>query len=59
MSGVEPNGRSWHVSTGTTYLWLSPGFEFVEGLGRLGKGVGHGFVPVHIGTAGAEFLREQ
>ena len=31
--------------------------EFVEGLGGLGKGVGDGLVPVHVGTAGAEFSR--
>ena len=55
--GVEPNGRSWHVSTGATCSWLSPGFELVEGLGGLGKGVGDGLVPVHVGTAGAEFSR--
>ena len=31
--------------------------ELVEGLGGLGKGVGDGLVPVHVGTAGAEFSR--
>src|SRR5215203_4866626 len=55
--GVEPNGRSWHVFTGATCLWLSPGFEFVEGLGGLGQGVGDGLVPVHVGTAAVEFSR--
>src|SRR4029453_14683296 len=55
MSSVESNGRSWHVSTGATCSWLSPGFEFVEGLGGLGKGVGDGLVPVHVGAAGAGF----
>jgi hypothetical protein len=37
--------------------WLSLGLEFVEGLGGLGKGVGEGLVPVHVGAAGAEFSR--
>jgi hypothetical protein len=55
--GVEPNGRSWHVSTGASCSWLSAGFELAEGLGGLGKGVGDGLVPVHVGTAGAEFSR--
>src|SRR4029434_9581783 len=55
--GVEPDGRSWHVSTGATCLWLSPGLEFVEGLGGLSEGVGDGLVPVHLGAAGAEFSR--
>ena len=55
--GVEPNGRSWHVSTGATRSWLSPGLEFVEGLGGLSEGVGDGLVPVHLGTACAEFSR--
>ena len=55
--GVEQNGRSWHVVTGATCSWLSPGFELVEGLGGLAKGVGDGLVPVHVGTAVAEFSR--
>jgi hypothetical protein len=55
--GVGPNGLSWHVSTGAPCSWLSPGLEFVEGLGGLGKGVGDGLVPVHLGTAGAQFSR--
>ena len=46
-----------HVSTGATWLWLGSGLEFVEGLGGLGKGVGDGLVPVHVGAAGAEFSR--
>jgi hypothetical protein len=55
--GVEPNGRSWHVFTAATCSWLCPGVELVEGLGGLGKGVGDGLVPVHVGAAGAEFSR--
>ena len=45
------------MSTGATCSWLSLGLELVEGLGGLGEGVGEGLVPVHVGTAGAEFAR--
>ena len=55
--GVEPNGRSWHVSTGATCSWLSPGFELVEGLGGLGKGVGDALVPVHVAAPRARSSR--
>ena len=55
--GVEPSGRSWHVSTGAKCSWLSPGFELVEDLGGLSEGVGDGLVPVHLRAAGAEFSR--
>jgi hypothetical protein len=34
---------------------LGAGFEFAEGLGGLGEGVGKGLVPVHVRAAGAEF----
>src|SRR5829696_5997080 len=47
--GVESNGRSWHVASGATCSWVSPGLGFVEGLGgsrRLGPS-----------PAGAEFSR--
>src|SRR4029450_12944113 len=55
---LEPNGPlPGCVPPGTTCSWLSPGLEFVEGLGGLGKGVGDGLVPVHVGAAGAEFSR--
>jgi hypothetical protein len=37
--------------------WLSPGFEFVEGVGGLSEGVGDGLVPVHVGAASAKFSR--
>jgi hypothetical protein len=43
--------------SGAACSWLGPGLEFVEGLGGLGKGVGDGLVPVHVGAAGAEFSR--
>jgi hypothetical protein len=55
--GVEPNGRSWLVATGATCSWLSPGFEFVEGLGGLIEGKRDGSVPVHGGAAVPEFSR--
>jgi hypothetical protein len=40
---------------GGTRSWLGLGLGFVEGLCDLGEGVGDGLVPVHVGTAGAEF----
>ena len=53
------SGRTWtkFFFSGATCSWLSPGLGLVEGLGGLGKGVGDCLVPVHVGTAGAEFLR--
>src|SRR5829696_146854 len=42
---------------GRTGSWLGPRLGFVEGLCDLGKGVGDGLVPVHVGTACAEFSR--
>jgi hypothetical protein len=38
-SRMAAAGRS---PTGDLVLWLSPGFELVEGLAGLGKGVGDG-----------------
>lgn len=38
-------------------LRLGPGFEFAEGLGDLGEGVGDGLVPAHVRAAGVEFPR--
>jgi hypothetical protein len=55
---LEPNGSLPGAShRGRLGSWLSLGLEFVEGLGGLGKGVGDGLVPVHVGAAGAEFSR--
>src|SRR5215831_1061407 len=47
LSGLEAAAR----------LRLGPGFEFAEGLGDLGEGVGDVLVPVHVRAAGVEFLR--
>ena len=43
----EPAARSW----------LGLRWEFAEGLGGLGEGVGDGLVPVHVRAAGAQFPR--
>src|SRR5215203_321667 len=57
MSSASSRMATPGMCPGPTCLWLSPGFEFVEGLGGLGQGVGDGFVPVHVGAAGVEFSR--
>src|SRR5260370_2240279 len=44
-------------ATSAARSWLRFGFEFAEGLGGLGEGVGDGLVPVHVRAACALFPR--
>jgi hypothetical protein len=45
------------VDQARTCLWLASRFQFGEGLGGLGEGVGDGSVPVHARATGPQFPR--